>query len=419
MAPKLAPRPPRFRTRLLAILLAFALAPAMLLTLVWSGTVSTAVPLITGSGGWDNVTRSGRAVIAVARKQPLSVSDRRIVDRHEDELGASLEQSLRQRYVTERAAQVIGVLALVMLLLFTVIGSKVAGHLSRQLSRPLDELIRWAELISRGQPLPDTASSKGAPEFETLRLRMRRMAIEIAEGRRQAVEQERLQTLRESARQFAHELKNPLTPIRFALDRIAADAPPGMSESLDVLKTETRRLERMARSFAEFGRLPAGASAEIDVGELVRYSASASVPREFALDLDIAPDLPRVHGHHDALAGALSNVLINAVEACAGTGRISVRVTAEHAGGEQLVQISVVDNGCGIPLGKLDAIWEPYITNKPGGTGLGLAIARQTVLAHGGSVSGSSRVSEGTTIEITLPVARMTPAAGSAPYATG
>lgn len=419
MAPKLTPRPPRFRTRLLAILLAFALAPAVLLTLVWSGTVSTAVPLITGSGGWDNVTRSGRAVMAVARKQPLSASDRRIVDRHEDELGASLEQSLRQRYVTERAAQVIGVLALVMLLLFTVIGSKVAGHLSRQLSRPLDELIRWAELISRGQPLPETASSKGAPEFETLRLRMRRMAIEIAEGRRQAVEQERLQTLRESARQFAHELKNPLTPIRFALDRITADAPPGMSESLDVLKTETRRLERMARSFAEFGRLPAGTSAEIDVGELVRYSASASVPREFALDLDIAPDLPRVHGHHDALAGALSNVLINAVEACAGTGRISVRVTTEHAGDEKLVRISVVDNGCGIPPGKLDAIWEPYITNKPGGTGLGLAIARQTVLAHGGSVSGSSRVSEGTTIDITLPVARMTPAAGSAPYATG
>ena len=419
MAPKLAPRAPRFRTRLLAILLAFALAPAVLLTLVWSGTVSTAVPLITGSGGWDNVTTSGRAVIAVARKRPLSAFDRRIVDRHEDELGASLEQSLRQRYVTERAAQVIGVLALVMLLLFTVIGSKVAGHLSRQLSRPLDELIRWAELISRGQPLPETASSKGAPEFETLRLRMRRMAIEIAEGRRQAVEQERLQTLRESARQFAHELKNPLTPIRFALDRITADAPPGMSESLDVLKTETRRLERMARSFAEFGRLPAGTSAEIDVGELVRYSASASVPREFALDLDIAPDLPRVHGHHDALAGALSNVLINAVEACAGTGRISVRVTTEHAGGEELVRISVVDNGCGIPPGKLDAIWEPYITNKPGGTGLGLAIARQTVLAHGGSVSGSSRVSEGTTIDIMLPVARKTPAAGSAPYATG
>lgn len=405
MAPKLASRPPRFRTRLLVILLAFALAPAVLLTLAWSETVRTAVPLITGTTGWENVATSGREVIEVARDRPLSPADRRTVDRHEQELGASLEQSRRYQYVAERAAQVVFILALIALIVFAVVASKVAGHLSRQLSRPLDELVRWAELISKGDALPESASSKGAPEFETLRQRMRRMAIEIAEGRRQAVEQERLQALRESARQFAHELKNPLTPIRFALDRIAADAPPQMEESLDVLKTETRRLERMARSFADFGRLPAGAIAEVDVGELVRYSASASVPHGFALELDIAPDLPLIRGHHDALAAALSNVLINAVEACGATGRISVRVTEDRSGGGQAVRISVRDNGCGIAPGKLDAIWEPYITNKPGGTGLGLAIARQTVVAHGGLVSGSSREGDGTTIEITLPVA--------------
>lgn len=406
MAPKFAARPLRFRTRLLVILLAFALAPAVLLTLAWSGTVRTAVPLITGSGGWENVTSSGQEVVEIARDKRLSTAERRVVDAHERELGASLEQSRRYRYVAGRAAQVIGIAALFTLLVFALIASKVAGHLSRQLSRPLHELVRWAELISRGEPLPETASSKGAPEFETPRLRMRRMAIEIAEGRRRAVEQERLQTLRESARQFAHELKNPLTPIRFAVDRIAADAPPEMAESLDVLKTETRRLERMARSFADFGRLPAGTAAEIDVGELVRYSASATVPREVALDLDVAPDLPRVRGHHDALASALSNVLINAVEACDGAGRITVRVSEERAASDRSVRISVTDNGCGIAPEKLDGIWEPYITNKPGGTGLGLAIARQTVLAHGGHVAGSSRVGRGTTIDIVLPVAR-------------
>lgn len=367
--------------------------------------MSTAVPLISGSGGWENVTKSGREAIGVARRQPLSAADRGIVDRHEQELGASLEQSSRQRYVTERAAQVVGALALFMLLAFAIIGSKVAGHLSRQLSRPLDELVSWAELISRGQSLPELASSKGAPEFETLRQRMRRMAIEIAEGRRQAVEQERLQTMRESARQFAHELKNPLTPIRFALDRISTGAPPEMAESLDVLKIETRRLERMARSFADFGRLPAGAAAEIDVGELVRYSASASVPREFTLEVEVAPDLPRVRGHHDALAAALSNVLLNAVEACGSTGRIAVGVTIDAHAAKRSVRISIRDTGCGIPPEKLEKIWEPYITNKPGGTGLGLAIARQTVQAHGGRITGSSRVGEGTTIDITLPVA--------------
>lgn len=411
MAPKLASRPPRFRTRLLVILLAFALAPAVLLTLAWSGTVRTAVPLIAGSGGWENVTNSGRAVIEVARDKRLTAAERELVERHEQELRASLEQSRRFQYVVGRAAQVIGVVALLALLVFTVIASKVAGHLSRQLSRPLDELVRWAELISRGEALPENAIGRGAPEFETLRQRMRRMATEIAEGRRRAVEQERLQVLRESARQFAHELKNPLTPIRFALDRISADAPAEMSESLDVLRTETRRLERMARSFAEFGRLPAGTAAEIDIAELVRYAASATVPREITLDLDIAPDVPRVRGHHDALAAALSNVLINAVEACGEAGRIAVRASEARADGGRSVLISVTDDGCGIPPEKLATIWEPYITNKPGGTGLGLAIARQTVLAHGGHVSGSSAPGEGTRIDIVLPIAHP-PAAG-------
>ncbi len=406
MAPKLASRPLRFRTRLLVILLAFALAPAVLLTLAWSGTVRTAVPLIAGSGGWENVTSSGRAVIEIARDKRLTPAERELVERHEEELRASLEQSRRFQYVVGRAAQVIGVVALLTLLVFAAIASKVAGHLSRQLSRPLDELVRWAELISRGEPLPENAVGRGAPEFETLRQRMRRMATEIAEGRRRAVEQERLHVLRESARQFAHELKNPLTPIRFALDRISADAPAEMTESLDVLRTETRRLERMARSFAEFGRLPAGAAAEIDVAELVRYAASATVPREIALDLDIAPDVPRVRGHHDALAAALSNVLINAVEACGEAGRIAVRVSEARAGGGRSVLISVADDGCGIPPEKLATIWEPYITNKPGGTGLGLAIARQTVLAHGGHVAGTSAPGEGTRIDIVLPIAQ-------------
>lgn len=414
MAPKFASRPPRFRTRLLVILLAFALAPAVLLTLAWSGTVQTAVPLITGSGGWENVAASGRAAIAVAQDKRLTPAERQLIETHEQELRASLEQSQRYQYVVERAAQVIGVVALLTLLVFAVIASKVAGHLSRQLSRPLHELVRWAELISRGEPLPENAIGRGAPEFETLRQRMRRMATEIAEGRRRAVEQERLLVLRESARQFAHELKNPLTPIRFALDRISAGAPPEMDESLEVLRTETRRLERMARSFADFGRLPAGTVAEIDVAELVRYAAGATVPREITLDLDIAADLPRVHGHHDALAAALSNVLINAVEACGGAGRIAVRVSDARLDGGRAVLISVADDGRGIAPEKLAGIWEPYITNKPGGTGLGLAIARQTVLAHGGSVTAASAPGEGTRIDIVLPVAHLSAAADPA-----
>jgi signal transduction histidine kinase len=166
---------------------------------------------------------------------------------------------------------------------------------------------------------------------------------------------------------------------------------------------ESDRLDRMAKSFAEFGKLPEGPPSEIDIGELVRYTARSSVPSTIVLDLQIEENLPSVYGHNGALAGALSNVLLNAVDASGANGRITVR--AEHAliGGKSAVRISVADNGKGIPADKLETIWEPYVTHKPGGTGLGLAIARQAVWAHDGTVTATSTLGKGTEIQLTIP----------------
>jgi signal transduction histidine kinase len=235
---------------------------------------------------------------------------------------------------------------------------------------------------------------------------MREMASELELGRSRALEAERSAALRESARQVAHELKNPLTPIRFAVERLRRDASPELAETVEVLAVESARLESMARSFAQFGRLPEGPSAEVDVGELARYTARATIPPAIVVDVDVAEDVPMIHGHHDALAGALSNVMLNAVDACRGKGRIGVRVRRAPVNGVDGVEVAVSDTGCGIPPERLARIWDPYVTSKPGGTGLGLAIARQTVLAHNGVVSAQSTigVGGGTEIRFVLPV---------------
>jgi signal transduction histidine kinase len=248
-----------------------------------------------------------------------------------------------------------------------------------------------------------TSRVRGAPEFETLRRSMREMVSELEHGRRQAVEAERLHAFRESARRVAHEIKNPLTPIRFALARLR-HAPQDLQEDVSVIAVESDRLDRMARSFAEFGRLPEGPPAEIDMGELIRYTARSCVPPAIALDLQIDDNLPRVYGHNGALAGALSNVLLNAVDASGEKGRITVSArSVSSASGQSAVRISVADNGDGIAPEKLETIWEPYVTNKPGGTGLGLAIARQAVWAHDGTVNATSTLGKGTEIQLTIP----------------
>jgi signal transduction histidine kinase len=415
----------RFRTRLVLILSLFAIVPAFLLTLLWSGTVSTALPFVTGRPAWDSVAASGEKAIAAARQAPLTLSQRRAIDAHERELRTSVEQARRYSFLAGRTVRIIAIAGLLALLILTGAASRVAGHLSRQLSRPLDELVRWTELIGHGEPLPPppertivsdgrngddgttidvtTSRVRGAPEFETLRRSMREMVSELEHGRRQAVEAERLHAFRESARRVAHEIKNPLTPIRFALARLRGQAPQALQEDVDVITMESERLDRMARSFAEFGRLPEGPPSVVDMGELVRYTARSSVPPGIALNLQIDENLPRVHGHNGALAGALSNVLLNAVDASGNNGHITVKVSGVKLGGRDAVRISVADDGKGIASENLQTIWEPYVTNKPGGTGLGLAIARQAVWAHDGTVNATSTLGKGTEIQFTIP----------------
>src|SRR4029079_8786985 len=163
-----------------------------------------------------------------------------LVDAHERELSASLEQARRYSFLANRSMRVVIALGFFSLLLFGFLGLRAAGHLSRQMSRPLDEIVGWTALIGRGDALPpkEALPARGAPEFAILRDRMRDMAAAIDAGRKREAEAARLRAYRESARRVAHELKNPLTPIRFAISRLKRDAPPDLRETVDVLETE-------------------------------------------------------------------------------------------------------------------------------------------------------------------------------------
>ncbi len=403
--------PVGFRTRLFLILTLFATLPSLLLTLVWAGTFATALPLVSGSSAWERAAATGGRAIAAAQQAPLSPSDRAALRAHEIELQESLTQARRFGFIAQRAVPIIAVVAVLALGVLVVVSSRVAGHLSRQLSRPIDELVGWTDRLGRGQEFPEGPPRKGAPEFAVLRSRMRSVARELRDARAREIEAERLRAFRESARQVAHELKNPLTPIRFAVARLRREAPPSLADAVEVLDAESQRLEEMARSFSQFGRLPEGPAADIDVADLVRYTTRASVPPDVEAQVRIEGDVPMIRGHHDALARALSNVLLNAVDACrigresgaSRPARIGVTVARERNNGDDGIIIAVRDSGCGIAPDKLARIWEPYVTHKPGGTGLGLAIARQAILAHNGTVHATSVVGDGTEIRFTLP----------------
>ncbi len=400
---------PGFRTRLFAILSLFALLPALALTLVWGVVASRALPLVSGSAAWERLAESGRRAMGAAREGTLTPAQRSAIDAHELELEQSVTQARRFRFLATRLVPVVIVSAIVTLAILWIAASRVAGHLSRQMSRPLDELVGWTGLIERGEALPEGAGARGAPEFAVLRERMRGMARELSLGRERAVEAERLRAYRETAQRVAHEIKNPLTPIQFAIARLRRDASEPQRDALDVLETETRRLDLLARSFSQFGRLPSGPPSDVDLAELARYTAQASVPPGVAVTVDVEPELPMIRGHHDALQRALSNVLLNAVDACDGVGEVHVEVARTSLDERPAVRVAVTDTGRGIAPELLPSIWEPYVTQKAGGTGLGLAIARQTIVSHHGRVDAASTPGRGTTIAFLLPLTSPTP----------
>jgi signal transduction histidine kinase len=393
-----------FRARLFLILLGFALIPTIVLSAAWELTVVRVLPVLGTIPAMERIAQTGSSAVKSAKGAALSPSQVAALDEHQRALDEGLLHARQMEFLmTRRAPVVAATVALFVSALLIFVASRVAGHLSRNLSRPLSELVGWTETIERGEPLPEGPPRKGAPEFVVLRNRMREMSTELRLGRVRALEAERATALRESARQVAHELKNPLTPIRFAIARLRREAPDALSETIDVLEVESLRLESMAKSFAQFGRLPEGPRAPVDLAELVRSVARSAVPQERSMTIDVADDVPMVPGHVDALGRALTNVLLNAVEASPPDASIALNVRRTERSGRPMVEVAVRDEGSGIPAARLERIWEPYVTHKAGGTGLGLAIVRQTLLAHDGFVEVESAPGRGTTMRLILP----------------
>jgi signal transduction histidine kinase len=230
---------------------------------------------------------------------------------------------------------------------------------------------------------------------------MRDMEAGLAQARRSELESERLRAFREVARRVAHEMKNPLTPIRFAVSSLGRTATPEQEEALEVLRAESIRLEQLARDFANLGRLPEGPPAAVDLGELLGELLRTSIPTEVSGHLHVEPGTPHVTGHYDSLRRAFANVVRNAAEAMHGRGRIDVTIRPWDSG----VRVSVSDQGPGIEPAKRNRIFEPYFTEKTEGTGLGLAIVKQAVDLHQGSIEVTETPGGGATFVIWLPLA--------------
>ncbi len=390
-----------FRRRIFVVLVAMTAIPTSVAVVGLVLSVRSAGPMAGARASLEAVATTARSMLKDVDTTRFTPRERQALDRHLEQISSSLSFALRaeafRNYFTAGFAAVIIVIGA--LVLYAAV--RVAGHLSRQLSRPIDELVGWTRLIRRRDALPVHSVSRGAPEFEALRQALRELAAALDSARDRELEAERLRAFQEVARRVAHEIKNPLTSMRIAVDQLqrSGGQPDGRSGvAIEVMASETDRLERLAREFADFGRLPEGPPSEVDLAELLDELGRTSVPPGVAVAVTANGGRRVLTGHYEPLRRAFANLYRNAAEAMHGAGRIDVTV-GDGIGGPTVI---IADHGPGIPPDMRHRIFEPYFTTKQDGTGLGLALVRQTIETHRGTVALSETPGGGATFTITF-----------------
>ncbi len=222
------------------------------------------------------------------------------------------------------------------------------------------------------------------------------------------VRSNRLAAWAEMARMIAHEIKNPLTPIRLSVEHLREvwkRGSPGfdrvLEECVQNVLRQTETLRHSAAEFSDYARLPRPEMLSIDVSALLAEAAAAyGGARGVRISVEASPGL-RALGDARLLSRVLSNLLGNSVEALGGGG--AIRLSARpHGGG---VEVAVEDDGPGVAPEILPRLFDPYFSAKSGGTGLGLAIAKKIVEEHGGSIAAENLVPAGLRVRFDLSAA--------------
>jgi len=279
----------------------------------------------------------------------------------------------------------------------------VAQALARPIARPLSTLAAALDRVAAGD-LTVRVAPAGAHELRALGLAFNAMTERLAEARDALARAEREAAWREVARRVAHEIKNPLTALRYALHRVqrrTALVPlperEAVEESLRAMLLELENLAAMADQFSQYARMPEPALTSLDLCEVARATAALQEPG--TVRVSCASESLLVRGDRLMLSRALGNLVINAREADA-AGTVEIRVRTD--GGQAIVE--VLDRGPGLPAGLEGRIFDAYVSTKSRGSGLGLSLVRDIARQHGGEVTLESREGGGACARLVLPM---------------
>lgn len=280
----------------------------------------------------------------------------------------------------------------------------VARITARRISRPVHELADAADRVAAGD-LSHRAAARAEGEIGDLVSAFNRMTAQLERSRDELLRMERIAAWRDVARRVAHEIRNPLTPVRLAVHRLRSRVPDD-EQALECLRSigeEVDSLARISEAFSEFAAMPEAKFGSADLAQVARSvvelfrDASPSVRVEY----DGPDSLPLV-ADRDHLRRAATNLVKNASEALAGSdrpGTVRVRVAPE---GTRAV-LEVCDDGPGVPPEIRGSLFRPGVSRRAGGSGLGLAMVQRIATDHRGALRWIDR-DPGTCFRLEIPL---------------
>jgi signal transduction histidine kinase len=282
--------------------------------------------------------------------------------------------------------------------------------IAARVSRPIEQLALAAEQVAGGN-WDVRVPPRGRDEVSVLARSFNHMTEQLQSQRDRLVQSERVAAWRELARRLAHELKNPLFPLQLTVENLvrARELPEAefdevFRESTATLATEIANLKTIIGRFSDFSKMPKPELERIDAKDVVErvralYETAASRDAKIKLTVDVAGAPMPLDADPELLHRALSNLVLNAMDAMPDGGVLTI---SAHPKGDR-VELRVADTGQGMTHEECERLFTPYYTTKQHGTGLGLAIVQSVVADHAGSIAVESPAGGGATFIITLP----------------
>ncbi len=299
--------------------------------------------------------------------------------------------------------------------LFSLLGAALGYWMAERIADPVNRLTRATRRIARGD-LDARVAATSSDELRRLVEDFNQMAADLKRQRRELERTQRLEAWADMARQVAHDIKNPLTPIQLSAEhaqRVNTDRgrplSPVLDECVAAILSQVKLLRQISAEFSSFASSPTPRPEPTSLPALLDEVVEpyrSGLSHRIAIDVQAPPELPPLMIDRTLFARALTNVIENALHAMPGSGRlaISARLTpVPSPPPAMVVVVEVADSGGGMDQDALNKIFEPYFSTKATGTGLGLTIAKRNIELNGGTIAVTSQRGVGTTVMMTLP----------------